>query len=155
MKIRQGFVSNSSSASFTIRWRFNGEETDLRKILEEIFQFDYRTATTYQDRVREDGEFCLLDAIEDGTKEVTPDGEKKRAERLPGEHPLKQTNFLAPVGGFRAEERERTGTEFVSHFWTCMLNCYGDLGQAAEALFFYLNLTRQTEIIDFHVEEDH
>ena len=149
MKIRQGFVSNSSSASFTIRWRYYGGETDLRKILENIFQFDYRT------EVPEDGKFRLLDAIEDGTREVTPDGEKKRAERLPGEHPLKQTNFLAPVGEFQAEERERTSTEFVSHFWTCMLNCYGDLGQAPEALFFYLNLTRHTEVIDFHVEEDH
>ena len=37
MKMRNGFVSNSSSASFIIRWRFDGEPENEKNAFDEAF----------------------------------------------------------------------------------------------------------------------
>lgn len=113
MKVRKGFVSNSSSASFTIRWKWTGEPKSLKEILKSIFEFDHRT---HDD--------ALINEIEKHTAEING--------------------------------------EYATYLWTTMLNCYGDLGEVAEAFFFYLSMNRpgnafegQTELIEFKVEEDY
>ena len=68
----------------------------------------------------------------------------------------RQDSLISEIHKHTAEE----GDEYVTYLWTPMLNCYGDLGEAAEALFFYLSMNKrgnafkgQTELIDYIVED--
>jgi hypothetical protein len=109
MKIRMGFVSNSSSASFTIRWKIISED-------------EYTVEEAVDDLLMWDDEQIIA--------EVT-------------------------------KSTQRVGkNEFLSGFWTSMMNCPGDFDKAAQDFVFTLIVrtkalgNRGYEILDMSIEED-
>jgi hypothetical protein len=46
MKLRMGFVSNSSASSFIIDWNYYGEETDIRNVYHELLELEAGSDTT-------------------------------------------------------------------------------------------------------------
>ena len=41
MKTRKGFVSNSSSSSFIVQWKYKNEEKDVMRALLDLFEISY------------------------------------------------------------------------------------------------------------------
>jgi hypothetical protein len=110
MKIRMGFVSNSSSASFTIRWKIISDDQDftVEEAVDELLMWD-------DERI-----------IAEVTKSTLRVGKN----------------------------------EFLSGFWTSMMNCPGDFDKAAQDFVFTLTVrtkalgNRGYEILDMSIEED-
>lgn len=102
MKIRLGFVSNSSSASFTLTWKVYGiDDNTVEEAVKKVMSYD-----AYEEEI------------------------------------IKSTQKI-------------DRNIFKSRFWTCMLNCPGDIGNDATALYFTLSMNKDKfEIVDAKLEED-
>jgi len=124
MKIRNGFVSNSSSASFIVNWKwkadYGSEKNMLAATLLKIFSM-YHTCgdVTLEELESDDFDFKKLDE-EDG---------KERLEKI--REMIKQTE---EIDGW-----------YTTMFWTCMYNENNDFGEVAKELMFYLLISGHIE----------
>jgi len=126
MKIRNGFVSNSSSASFIVKWKWKGdyssEENMLAKSLLKIFSMYHKCGdVTLEELESDDFDFKKLDGIDEDGKE--------RLEKI--REMIKNTE---EIDGW-----------YVTMFWICMYNENNDFGEVAKELMFYLLISGHIE----------
>ena len=109
MKRRHGFVSNSSSASFVVRWMYNGvEDVTLDNVLRELLGIDgaYNEETGKLDFKSGSDDRCYCEHMSDDTK-----------------HIMESTTKL-PLRGSIYETR----------FWVSMHNWVTDFGSACNLM---------------------
>jgi len=135
MKIRQGFVSNSSSASFVVVWQYNRDEDcyDTTSCLDEK---DYALAEKeWNDKHKNDPVGAAIEALI----------QRPRGEELV-ESLIKKTKINAQGN-------------LVTYDWTCMFNDYSNFGSDIKELMFCLynenGLPRKIfQILDHRIESD-
>ena len=129
MKIRNGFVSNSSSASFIVRWKWKGDysseknmlATTLLKIFSPYHGFGDGKSVTLEELKSDDFNFEKLNGIDEDGKE--------RLEKI--REMIKNTE---EIDGW-----------YTTMFWTCMYNENNDFGEVAKELMFYLLISGHIE----------
>ena len=132
MKIRNGFISNSSSASFVVVWRCSKIKKGDSAIeaLSILFDMDISQGLTYRDGILSFINKCSQKNLQSNINKI-----------------LKNTI--------------KVGEEvFKSSFFTCMHNSHDDFGEACQFLLMFLiceNAWRpggSFELLDTMVEED-
>ena len=129
MKIRIGFVSNSSSASFVVHWRARsrGEGVDLVHALINLFGIYF------------------------------PDGEAFNAEgRIDWDKVSTYDQWTKDIVEAIIEDTDvNTDGTFSTSFFTGMLNTAEDFGETAKSLVFALTVhDNEFEMIDTFVDSD-
>jgi len=125
MKIRSGFVSNSSSASFIIRWASNEryEDESLVEKLAHLFSLYSYNYDEENDRIGEIEEFDLMKTPKEVVNWV-----------------LKNTN----------EE----GHHYVTKSHINMFNSYGDFPSQISYLLLALTADNSFKVIEVEVDDD-
>lgn len=111
MKTRNGFVSNSSSSSFIIQWKYKNEEKDVMRALLDLFEISF----VYKGEVTE----C---------KEVEE------------EFNWKYFEHLKPLFEEIVEHTKIKDDIFETEFFTMMRNDVMDYGKAAMAFVMALTI---------------
>ena len=135
MKIRTGFVSNSSSASFVIRWKTN---VDMSTQLDNI---------TKEDRIS----LSLMDVMDTGRMDI--EDISKKTEHNQSEEYDGYDNMLRHL--FRnTKEIDKVEDIYETSFWTSMHNCSSDFGRYAAYLVLALELSTTAEKISMTIKHD-
>jgi len=137
MKIRNGFVSNSSSASFIVNWKLKeGWEPDKNVLAATILKMfaPYHKLG--------DEELVTLDYL----KSDKVDSDNLDTWEETGEERLRKIRKVI-------EKTVETDKGFTTTFWTCMYNENNDFGNTAKELMFNLLISDGFEY-DCHIEED-
>jgi len=135
MKSRNGFVSNSSSASFVVHWKYRGfgEEVDILtalKIMYDLYgKWDGETGDRRQLSIVDGGDFVW---------ENISDGEQYK-------------NSIEKIKRFTTQNDDGT---FTTIFETSMLNTHEDFGEAAQSFVLGLVVDDEFQIIDTKVDRD-
>jgi hypothetical protein len=136
MKIRIGFVSNSSSASFVIRWQ---NTYDLcAKISKEL---------TEADRIS----ISLMYLMDTGWMDV------EDLSKVVGKNAVEEYDGYVGVMRYifqNTKEIDKDTGLYESVFWTSMYNCFCDFGKFAAFLFLALELGTNATKISATVERD-
>ena len=130
MKKRNGFVSNSSSASFIVKWKwkedYGPEENVLANTVLNMFapyhKFEDESFVTLNYLKSEEIDF---DKFYDWEEE----NGKERLEKI--RHLINQT--------------VETEEGFTTTFWTCMYNENNDFGELAKELMFNMLISKRFE----------
>ena len=184
MKVRQGFVSNSSSASFIVTWRYTGEAEEKPKCLEEaLIQL---LGVDYSFRNYDTRELVIPETF---TQKALFEKEAERDKRY-GEHMNQWTAWLGkvkqdpslpepkepeePKGAedkdveqiIGREERktlarlilnthQKPNGDYVTTDFTSMFNNYFDFGPEMGALTLALmDSEKDYVLVEGHVEQD-
>ena len=125
MKVRQGFVSNSSSASFIVKWKFKNKNSetkdDVMLALTELFDLSY---------------FYL----ENKEKGIEDDVFKEEFAKL------------ADYATFTRYDK-KSGI-YTTSIWTSMLNTYFDFGDAGSLLIALADSEGRFELVETSVDRD-
>ena len=129
MKSRNGFVSNSSSASFVIHWKFRdfGDKIDINECLSKMYDLG---SVAPDVEMMQDGQFVWENIYEDCQEH------KDVVEYI------KKESF-----------RNIDGT-FTTSFFTPMMNSHEDFGEAAQSFVLGLVTNDDFQIIDSKVNRD-
>jgi len=139
MKQRNGFVSNSSSASFIVNWRwkegYGPEKNVLAASVLKIFAPWHRFG---------DSELVTLDYLK--SDKIDFENLDSGCDYEDGEKRLEKIRDVI-------NQTVETEEGFTTIFWTCMYNENNDFGEAAKELMFNLLLSNSIEY-SYQLEED-
>lgn len=155
MKVRNGFVSNSSASSFIIRWRTSqkddsGESESLASALYRLLNLEFHRY------VKED----------DGEETERHDLYNYDKDRFEWKDNYEEEGWTKQDWGWDYSEKtikeilrctKKDGDVFETRFHTSMLNSYADYGEACEKFVFALTcgeLHKGFEILRKHTIDD-
>jgi len=132
MKVRTGFVSNSSSASFVVKWRENDHHKSDSP--DEAIAYLFNLSYYSEDE-------CIY----------TVDKKKRLGD---GEGDWDLMDNAQTVAEWALKNTEEIDGHYETSGWTSMMNSYADFPYQMAFFLFALDSTRNIEIFDKKIHRD-
>ena len=129
MKTRNGFVSNSSSASFIIKWEFLNQDPELP------MEMEFVIARVIDKYISYPKDFKSTDFIDLTTEELLDKIDHYNSE----ENSKRKIEKIKKIIGITHEDQQ--DNKYVTSFWTVMFNEPEDFGEIAKDMIFILTLS--------------